>query len=91
MTPRCTMPGCPVRYYNGADRPCADHRGDDGEFAERAVAMGIDVTPGEHRAQRDDGDEQRDHGVTRVTTRRCPSLALRPPVTGGDDHPPGHQ
>ena len=49
------MPGCPVRYYNGADRPCADHRGDDG-LAERMTSMGIDVTPGDHRAQRDDDD-----------------------------------
>lgn len=28
-TPRCTEPGCPVRYHVGADRPCGYHRADD--------------------------------------------------------------
>ena len=54
------MPGCPVRYRNGADRPCAGHRGDDHHLAERMTSMGIDVTPG---AQRDD-DHDDDHTMT---------------------------
>jgi hypothetical protein len=24
--PRCTEPGCPVRWRDGGDRPCADHQ-----------------------------------------------------------------
>ncbi len=58
MTPRCTMPGCPVRYYNGADRPCADHADADHHLAERMTDMGITLTPGEHRAQRDDDGDK---------------------------------
>jgi hypothetical protein len=27
--PRCTVPGCPVRYAGGPDRPCRDHAAED--------------------------------------------------------------
>jgi hypothetical protein len=43
------MPGCPVRYYNGADRPCDDH-----DLAARATAMGLDAPPrGRHDGDND--------------------------------------
>ena len=39
-TPRCTMPGCPVRYRSGSDRPCRGHL-DDGDPGERAARLGV--------------------------------------------------
>jgi len=29
LSPRCTVPGCPVRYRDPPDRPCREHRRDE--------------------------------------------------------------
>jgi hypothetical protein len=43
VLPRCSFPGCPVRWVNGGeDRPCRDHAGDGGVH-EAAAALGIDL------------------------------------------------
>ena len=52
--PRCSEPGCPVRYRFGADRLCRDHRPDDDDTTTGRMSRYADVmvtTPGEH-----DGD-----------------------------------
>jgi hypothetical protein len=54
--PRCTEPGCPVRYRGGPNRPCPIHQDEVDELAtlmaEYDVAM---AAPGEQRADTDGG------------------------------------
>jgi len=56
-SPRCTARACPVRYRDGADRPCAEHRRPDGsrelaaEFLPEAVLAAAGLTSGRTLAE----------------------------------------
>jgi hypothetical protein len=63
-TPRCTMPGCPVRYRGGPDRPCVMHRADETDLLNtRAAAMGALMQPGDG-GQATDGQATDGHRAT---------------------------
>jgi hypothetical protein len=51
MSPKCTTRGCPVRYRDGGDRPCTDHRHDTGPTLEARMAawsLLSGTAPGDH-------------------------------------------
>lgn len=55
--PRCTEPGCFVRYRTGADRPCPMHQEDGDTLTARMEAMtAVMGAPGEWMADTDGTD-----------------------------------
>jgi hypothetical protein len=58
--PRCSFPGCPVRYRGGPDRPCPQHQDDSGVH-QAAAELGIDLGAMTETVpdKRDDGSQTR--------------------------------
>jgi hypothetical protein len=54
VTPRCTEPGCPVRYRGGHDRPCPihpqEHSADDWQARMDALGVEMASAPGDYTA-----------------------------------------